>query len=170
MSLSFDWAAFIDAMTRLLGAFALALPIGWERQREARTAGLRTFPLVAAASSAYVLIGTSLDGTNVDAQSRLIQGLMTGIGFVGGGAILKSRLRVHGTATAAGIWMTGALGAAAGYGRWEIAVAVCVLTFGALHGLTLLERHITPERPEETERRPARRGSTRRIRRGEEPP
>jgi len=150
MSSAFDWPLLADTMARLLGAFALALPIGWERQQASRSAGLRTFPIVAAASSAYVLVGSSFSGEDIEAQSRIIQGLMTGIGFVGGGAILKSRGRVHGTATAASVWMTGALGAAAGYGRWEMAVAISALTFGALRGLTLIEQRgrPRPSRPE----------------------
>jgi putative Mg2+ transporter-C (MgtC) family protein len=68
---------------------------------------------------------------------------MTGVGFIGGGAILKSRERVHGTATAAGIWMTGALGAAAGHDRWELAVAASILTFATLRWLTAIERRVT---------------------------
>ena len=135
-----DWSAAFEELRRLAGAFALALPIGWERERASRSAGLRTFPLVAAASCAYVLLGRTFAGDAAEPQARIVAGLMTGIGFVGGGAILKSRGRGRGTATAAGIWMTGAIGAAAGYGRWELAVAMSSLTFVTLWSLTRLER------------------------------
>ena len=69
-------------------AYGLALPIGWNREKEERSAGVRTFPLVAMAACSFVLISTSLPGATPDVQSRILAGLMTGIGFVGGGAIL----------------------------------------------------------------------------------
>lgn len=116
-------------------AFVLALPIAWERERADRSAGLRTFPLVAAASCAFVMIGVQLGGNgDGHVEARIVQGLMTGIGFVGGGAILKQESTVHGTATAASIWMTGALGAAVGFSRWELAVIVCLVTVVTLKG------------------------------------
>ena len=135
----------LGALAHFVGAFALAVPIGWERERASRSAGLRTFPLVAAASCAYVLVGRAALGGNAEAEARLVQGLMTGIGFVGGGAILKGDAKVRGTATAAGIWMTGAIGAAAGHGRWELAIAASALTFVALRWLTPIERRIAPD-------------------------
>lgn len=65
--------------------------------------GLRTFPLVAVASCGYVLVALSVSGESDEAQARIIQGLMSGIGFIGGGAILKEGANVRGTATAASI-------------------------------------------------------------------
>ncbi len=140
-----NWLLVLDQLAHLAGAFALAIPIGWERERASRSAGLRTFPLVAAASCAFVLLGRSFIAPDNDgeAHARLIEGLMTGVGFIGGGAIIKSRARVHGTATAAGIWMTGALGAGAGHGRWELAVAASIMTFATLRWLTAIERRVT---------------------------
>jgi len=74
----------------LLIAFIIALPIGWNRELESRSMGLRTFPLVALASCGYMLLGSSFIGDDSpDAIARLLTGLMTGIGFIGGGAILK---------------------------------------------------------------------------------
>jgi hypothetical protein len=66
------------------------LPVGWYREREAHSVGVRTFPLVAAASCGYVLVAVPLGQTDLAAQSRVIQGLVAGIGFIGGGAILKA--------------------------------------------------------------------------------
>lgn len=116
-------------------AFALALPIGWERQQAQRPAGLRTFPIVALASCAFVLLGQVAFAGSESAQARLVQGLMTGIGFIGGGAILKDSRDdggggyVEGIATAASIWNTGAIGAAIAFRRLEIAVTLSLTNY-----------------------------------------
>jgi putative Mg2+ transporter-C (MgtC) family protein len=135
-----DWEHFFVHFLKLAGSFLLALPIAWERERSTRIMGLRTFSLVAVASCGYVLIAARVVGDSADAQARIIQGLMTGIGFIGGGAILKQGANVRGTATASSIWMTGALGAAVGYAELEIAVLISVLNFLTLRFLTSLEK------------------------------
>ena len=117
---------------RLGIAYLLALPVGWHREQEAHSVGLRTFPLVAMASCGYVLLASPSDTT---AQSRIIQGLVAGIGFVGGGAILKSEGSVHGTATAASIWTTGVLGAAVAQERYLVAILLAGLNFLTLRVL-----------------------------------
>jgi putative Mg2+ transporter-C (MgtC) family protein len=105
--------------------------------------GLRTFPLVALASCGYVLIATSTTGpTDVEARMRVLQGLMAGIGFIGGGAILKRKSGVRGTATAASVWATGAVGAAAGFGEFGIAGLIAGLNFLVLRVLTPIERRM----------------------------
>ena len=109
--------------------------------------GLRTFSLIAVASCGYVLIATRVVGFDADPQARIIQGLMTGIGFIGGGAILKQGANVRGTATAASIWMTGALGAAVGYSEIEIAVLISALNYLALRFLTPLGSSMDPGHP-----------------------
>src|SRR5258708_31669586 len=96
-------AILTDAL-RLAAAYVLALPIGWNREQETHTAGVRTFPIVGVASCALALVGTSIQGASPDAYSRILQGLVTGIGFIGGGAILKDKGSVTGTATAASVW------------------------------------------------------------------
>lgn len=135
-----DSALALRYLLHLAGAFGLALPIGWERQTSSRSAGLRTFPLVAAASCGYMMLGIALTGESAEAHARIIQGLLTGMGFIGGGAILKSRRRVRGTATAASLWMTGAIGAAVAFGLWELAITMSAVTFIALWVLTRFER------------------------------
>lgn len=105
-----DWQQLLTYLLRIAGAFLLALPVAWERERSTNIMGLRTFPLVSVASCAFVLMSLAVVGTDVDAQSRIIQGLMTGMGFIGGGAILKDGDRVRGSATAASVWLVGALG------------------------------------------------------------
>ena len=121
-----DWSVVVWHLNRLAAAYVLALPIGWDREKNARSAGLRTFPLVSMASCAYMLTGIEvLDST--DAESRVMYGLITGMGFIGGGAILKEGGSVAGTATAASLWNTGALGMAVAWDRFEIALLLCVL-------------------------------------------
>ena len=119
----------ISNIKELLFAFLIALPIGWNREKESRSMGLRTFPLVAVASCGYMLIGSSIVDGDPDALSKLLYGLMTGIGFIGGGAILKDGASVQGTATAASIWNTGAVGAAVAFHRYENAVVLSVISF-----------------------------------------
>lgn len=129
-----DWGMVL-AHARDLGlAYLLALPIAWDREDKHRTAGIRTFPLVAVATCGYMLIGLAiLDST--DAEARVIQGLITGMGFVGGGAILKHKGTVRGTATAASLWSTGATGMAVAAHRFEIAVVIGLITFLTLRFL-----------------------------------
>ena len=119
----------IGNIKELIIAFIIALPIGWNREKESRSMGLRTFPLVAVASCGYMLIGASVAGNDPGALSKMLYGLMTGIGFIGGGAILKDGASVKGTATAASIWNTGAVGAAVAFHRYEIAVVLAVISF-----------------------------------------
>jgi putative Mg2+ transporter-C (MgtC) family protein len=119
-------------VARLGIAYILALPVGWYREKEAHSVGVRTFPLVAMASCGYVLLTTPLDPTG---QSRIIQGLVAGIGFIGGGAILKSEGNVHGTATAASIWTTGVLGAAVAQERYLVALTIAAINLFTLRVL-----------------------------------
>ena len=109
-------------------AFILALPIAFNREHGSRGAGLRTFPLVTIASCAFMLVAMSVyEGS--EAEARVMYGIITGIGFIGGGAIVKEAGRVGGTATAAGIWITGAIGISVAYARYEIAISLSVMSF-----------------------------------------
>ena len=123
----------------LAAAFALAVPIGWDREKRARSAGLRTFPLVAMASCGFVQASESLLVHSPDGMAKVIEGLITGIGFIGGGAILKQGTTVQGTATAASLWATGAIGVSVGLGSYDVAVTVSVFTFLTLRLLTLVK-------------------------------
>ncbi|MBL9072982.1 MAG: MgtC/SapB family protein [Tabrizicola sp.] len=124
----------------LVVAYLLALPIGWNREREERSAGLRTFPLVSMAACGFVMIAIEVLGAGSEQHSRILEGLITGIGFVGGGAILKQGDRARGTATAASLWATGAMGAAVGYGQLDIAVILSLATVFTLVALTPLRK------------------------------
>jgi putative Mg2+ transporter-C (MgtC) family protein len=130
-SLLTDWRDIWVHALKLAVAYALALPIGWDRERSERSAGVRTFPLVAIAGCSFVLVAQQVLG-NTQAQARVIEGIITGMGFIGGGAILKRSSGVHGTATAASLWATGALGAAVGYGLIDIAIVISAATFATL--------------------------------------
>lgn len=124
-------------------AYALALPIGWDREREERSAGIRTFPLVAMAACGFVLVAIGVLGANSPGQARILEGLMTGVGFIGGGAILKHGTQALGTATAASLWSTGALGAAVGYGLYDIAAVLSAGTYVTLRYLAPSKKVLT---------------------------
>ncbi|MGH9719714.1 MAG: MgtC/SapB family protein [Bryobacteraceae bacterium] len=122
-----DWSHVQPMMMKIAACYLMALPVGWEREWDARTAGIRTFPLVTGASCGYMPAGESLAGSEVAA--RLMEGVMTGIGFIGGGAILKDNMGVHGTATAASIWIIGAVGISVSQGRYYPGLLMSAITF-----------------------------------------
>jgi len=109
-------------------AFILSLPIAYNREHRTDGAGLRTFPLVAISACAFMLVGRDVYQEG-EAEARVMYGIVTGIGFIGGGAILKNSKRVAGTATAAGIWLVGALGVSVAYTRYEISIVLSLLGF-----------------------------------------
>ncbi|HEX6124251.1 MAG TPA: MgtC/SapB family protein [Pyrinomonadaceae bacterium] len=133
---SFDWKQTLIDFLRIGLAFVLAVPIGWERHESHRNIGLRTFPIVAMAACGFMLIAKNVPGANAETHARLIQGLLGGIGFIGGGAILKKGANVRGLATAASIWGTGAIGAAVAFEREEIAVVLSLIMFLTLRILS----------------------------------
>jgi putative Mg2+ transporter-C (MgtC) family protein len=133
---TFDLRQTAVDLLRIGLAFILAIPIGWERHESQRSLGLRTFPIVAMGACGFMLIAKNLPGADAESQARLIQGLIGGIGFIGGGAILKHGTNVRGLATAASIWCTGAIGAAVAFEREEIAVILSVVMFVTLRLLT----------------------------------
>ncbi len=140
-----EWSAIFNNLLHIGIAYLLALPVAWNREREARGAGLRTFPLVAIASCGFVLIAHRAFAGSADAQARIVQGLITGIGFVGGGAILKNNEDVRGVATAASIWATGVIGAAAAFSRYEIAIIISLVTFLTLRFMSPIKEKIKDE-------------------------
>jgi putative Mg2+ transporter-C (MgtC) family protein len=127
------WPEVWYDLRELAITYLLTAVIGWDREKEAHSAGLRTFPIVGMASCGYLLVlGNQPD---VAAQSRVLQGLITGIGFVGGGAILKEAGTVKGTATAASIWNAGVIGAAVAMGHYGVAVILALLNLFTLRAL-----------------------------------
>ncbi len=131
-------------LVALLVAYLLALPIGWDREQNERSAGLRTFPLVAIASCGFIQAAETITAGNAEATARVLEGLINGVGFIGGGAILVGKMGTRGTATAASIWATGAIGAAVGLGSYDTAIVLSVATFATLRLMTNFK---APENP-----------------------
>lgn len=140
-----DSFSILPHLIPIIIAYGLALPIGWNREREERSAGLRTFPLVAVASCGFVQGVESSLAHDAGAMARVLEGVIGGIGFLGGGAILQQRGSVRGTATAASLWITGAMGVAAGLGSYDVAVVLTIFTL-------LTFWIMAPLKPEENER------------------
>lgn len=145
-----NYEATLSHLISLGAAYVLALPIGWNREQEERSAGIRTFPLVAMAACGFVIIAVGVLGADSPEQANVMEGLITGIGFIGAGAILKQGDKATGTATAASLWATGALGVAVGYGIYDIAVILSVVTYVALRFLTPAKNAATEASDSET--------------------
>jgi putative Mg2+ transporter-C (MgtC) family protein len=140
-----DWPLVAEHLGRMALAFALALPLGWERGRGRHTAGFRTMPVVAMASCGYALLALRLPDADAQSLTRLLQGVLAGIGFIGGGAILKERGHVRGLVTAATIWNTGAVGLSVAFGRVEVALALSIANLLVLVALTPLREPPGPD-------------------------
>ncbi len=132
-------------LAALAVAYLLALPIGWNREKQERSAGLRTFPLVAVASCGFIQAAESIVGDDPEAIARIVEGIITGMGFIGGGAILRMKESVKGTATAASLWATGAVGTAVGLGSYDVAIVLSVITMITLWVLSPLKSELVGE-------------------------
>jgi putative Mg2+ transporter-C (MgtC) family protein len=144
-----DTSLLLSAALRMALALALTLPIARERQAHDVSAGLRTFPIVAVGACALILLSRIVLGPKSDSQTHVLQGLVTGVGFIGGGAIVKANDRVHGTATAASIWATAVIGASVGFGQSEIALVLALTTFITLRAVGRLEERGSAAQPSE---------------------
>ena len=135
-----DAEAMIRLSVRLIVAMIFGAVIGIQRERAGKPAGLRTHMMVALGAAVFVIASGEF-GMNPDSISRVIQGLITGIGFLGAGAILKlyEKRAVEGLTTAAGIWMTAALGVAVGLGRFGLALMATLLAWMTLSLVRKLE-------------------------------
>jgi putative Mg2+ transporter-C (MgtC) family protein len=135
-----SWLEGWKVVQQIAIAYLLTALIGWNREREVHTTGIRTFPIVGIASCGYILaLGSQPD---VAAQSRVLQGLITGIGFIGGGAILKEGATVKGTATAASIWNAGVIGASVAMNHYEIAIVLSLCNLFTLRVLLPLKQKL----------------------------
>jgi putative Mg2+ transporter-C (MgtC) family protein len=130
-SVTFDAQQMLDTVAALLAAYVLAVPLGWERKTQGEAhLGLRTLPLVSVGTCAYLLLSRFLlerGVFDVDGTARTLRAVMTGIGFIGGGAILKHASSVEGVkgvTTAASVWTTGAIAASVANGYYTIAVVL----------------------------------------------
>ena len=133
----------VRVIVRLLAALLAGGVIGLQRELSGKAAGLRTHILVSMGMALLVLAATQAD-MQQDAMSRVIQGLVTGIGFIGAGVIMKmeSQNQIHGLTTAAGIWMTAAIGIAIGLGHLGTATLGVLFAWFVLSVIARVERRI----------------------------
>jgi len=138
---------FARMVVRLLLAVILGAMLGLERELRGMAAGLRTHMLVALGSALFVVVPLQ-SGMEADGVSRVLQGVISGIGFLGAGAIVKlsGAGEIRGLTTAASVWLTSAIGITAGMGRETTAVLTTLL---ALAILTLSHLRARPERPDD---------------------
>ncbi len=159
-----DTAQVTRVCLRLSVAVLLGGLLGYEREKSDSAAGLRTHMLVALGAALFVLVPQQADFSNAD-LSRVLQGIIAGIGFLGAGAIIKlsDKEQIKGLTTAASIWVTAAIGIAVGMGRETTAILCAILAFVILSVLRRIERRIDVKR-EEPENDPP--GGNKRIARG----
>jgi len=129
-----------NAAWRLLLAAGLGAAIGLEREYRQKPAGLRTNILIALGSALFTIV-SSLVGHDVGTPDRIAAQIVTGIGFIGGGAILRSGTTVHGMTTAATVWVNAAIGMAAGAGHFTLATVAAALTLLVLVALPPIESY-----------------------------
>lgn len=152
------WSQDLAIAVRLVIAGLLSGIVGWERESRGRSAGLRTHMLVGAAAALFVgVAGMTMDTfpqqppiVRFDPM-RVIQGVILGIGFLGGGIIFvdRSEHRIRGLTTAASIWITTAIGLTVGLGRYLLAALATILVFFILHTLRRVEpKEHSDTRPE----------------------
>lgn len=147
-----------EMLLRLVVALVLGAVIGLDRRMRSKPAGLRTMSLVSLGSATFTLVGVTAMLQLASAEqaagfeamvrldtSRVIAGIVGGIGFLGAGAIIQARGRVQGMTTASGIWMTAAIGVSVGLGQYVLALAS---TFLAFLVLVLLRRQFSDEESE----------------------
>jgi putative Mg2+ transporter-C (MgtC) family protein len=148
-----------EAALRLLLAALLGAVLGMEREYRQKDAGLRTNILITLGSSLFTMMSIELTAGQGD-PSRVAAQIVTGIGFLGGGAILRTKAGVQGLTTAAMIWVNAAIGVAAGGGQYHLAVIATAVTLGAILLLAPIEKYlqrpfgtaeVEPKRPKNLE-------------------
>ncbi len=141
----FDWDVMLAYTVQMVLAFGLVLPVGFNRESSRQSIGLRTFPLVSLASCCFTLLGFELNGDDDSLMGEVLGGIITGIGFVGGGAILQKDDRIEGTSTAAAIWSAGCVGVAVAMGRLEIAILISVFMAIIFYFVSPLKQKLSNE-------------------------
>jgi putative Mg2+ transporter-C (MgtC) family protein len=139
-----EWPTFYDDLIRVGAAALLGGAIGLEREWHGHWAGLRTHIMVSIGSAIFVIGGTAAQGQNIDGPSRVIQGVASGIGFLGAGTILKlgEKMQIKGLTTASSIWLAAALGIAAGLAEYALAVASAAISLFVLGVLGPIEKFL----------------------------
>jgi putative Mg2+ transporter-C (MgtC) family protein len=136
-----DARQLVHVLIRLIAATLLGAVVGFQREKAGKPAGLRTHMLVTLGTAVFVLACSGV-GMSSDGLSRVIQGIVTGIGFIGAGSILKlnEERDIQGLTTAAGVWMTAAVGVAVGLGSLGVALLSTFFTLVILSLAGRLER------------------------------
>lgn len=139
-----DVARLLQVAVRMAMAAVLGGILGWQRQRAGKEAGVRTHMLVGLGTTVFVLVA-ELENFDDEALSRVVQGVAAGVGFLGGGTILKlpQARRIEGLTTAAGIWLTAAIGVAVGNGRLGSALIATLLAWAILELVHLVETRVS---------------------------
>lgn len=145
-----DYQQVIRVVIRLIAAVILGAVIGYERERAGKAAGLRTHMLVTLGTCTVVLASAGHEMTT-EGMSRVIQGIVTGIGFLGAGTILKlnNERDIQGLTTAAGIWMTCTIGIAVGLGELGLALMASVITVIVLAAIGRVEEAVDDDNKRE---------------------
>ncbi|MCW4151885.1 MgtC/SapB family protein [Halomonas sp. 18H] len=142
-----DSLTLLEMFTRLCAAAGLALVLGCEREFRRKPAGLRSHMLVALGAAAFLLVGLEIlqatgggdPAARID-PTRIVEGVIGGIGFLGAGSIIRSGTNVQGITTGASIWLAGAIGIAAGVGDLALAAMVTLLALIIMTLLGAIER------------------------------
>jgi putative Mg2+ transporter-C (MgtC) family protein len=139
-----EWSVFWDDLARLGAAALLGGALGLEREWRGHWAGLRTHMMVSIGCAIFVLGGLAVAGEQSESVTRVIQGIASGIGFLGAGTILKldQRQEIKGLTTASSIWLAAALGTIAGLAEYALAVAAAIISLFVLGVLGPLEKYL----------------------------
>lgn len=148
--MSVDWVAELQMVLRALVATCLGAAIGWERERHGHDAGLRTYAAVSLGACVFGLV--SAHANPVSETTRIASNVVTGVGFLGAGVILRERGRTVGLTTAATLWATAAVGLSLAYAMYGIAVlsAVIIFLLLAVHDISAWQRWVA-SRPQRRE-------------------
>ncbi len=140
--LNFELEIFVDDLARIGAAALLGGMLGLERELNGHFAGLRTHMMVAIGCSVFVVAGLVVVGNQMESMTRVIQGVVTGVGFLGAGTILKldEERKIRGLTTASSIWLASALGTLAGLGEFVPAAAATVIAIVILGVLRPIEK------------------------------
>ncbi|RMX06912.1 MgtC/SapB family protein [Corticibacter populi] len=151
-----DWPQLVRLVLRVGLAMLLGCILGYERERQGKAAGLRTHMLVAMGSALFVLTAQQADIATTD-MSRVIQGLVAGLGFLCAGTIMKQgEATIKGLTSAAGLWLTAAIGMACGLGQQLTAIFTTVMVMAVLTLIPPSWRHDGDQEREEEDMRPGR--------------
>jgi putative Mg2+ transporter-C (MgtC) family protein len=148
-----DAATQLEPLLRLVVGLVLGAAVGWERELQRMPAGFRTHALVGLGSAIFTVVSAFAFAGPLTDPTRIAAQIVTGVGFLGGGAILHYRGSVRGLTTAASLWAVSAIGMAAGAGLYVVAVGGAILVFVTLDLLDRLESYarrrwnLAPETP-----------------------